>query len=842
MNGFSSLLKVQFVPEVFLHLIMIATVIWLLVHLQRKMAPTALGKAYVLAALTSLIWACFEGVEIVFVKPKVRLFFIYAQSLGFAGVGPAWLYFMAHLMRHPVRKNRLFLGFLWSVYFLCLSMVLTNELHGLFYDPSKYEDGAFSAGVLLWTVAGIQYLLLLIGYTAALAFSLTSKSLRHSLEPFYLLLAGVIPGAGVALRELGLVPIHLDGPSILLYTVLMFFVLQSRQPRLKAALSLSTLLDNLDAALLGLTTEGRIVESNRRFLHIFGGRFNTEGKLPETVGEIVERLDPMEVEDDLSLIGEIGKGPKVTIKEPIRTSLRLKPDGVHWAHLELHPLWAHGRLMGYLLQIQDVSQVSRLTKRLKDREEKLALANEELEVAHKELALRARELEDLVEAKAEQLASQQKQLLHSQKMESLGTLAGGIAHDFNNVLFSLIGYADLVLDSADKPEEVSYCAAKIKEGAERAADLTSKLLGFARRVEPELKEIDLGELVTEVVTILQRTVEPRVGFYKTIPPGLPTALADENGLHQVLMNVCLNAVEAIKGAGRVTLSLEGPFEGASLNINGAEEEMSYLLLQVKDDGEGMTEEVRARIFEPFYTTKSRGKGTGLGLSLVYGIIGDHGGLIHVESKPKEGTVFSFYLRVFSQASKLTEEQKQKGLSSADVLQRDNVSGQNEGASSDAGSLSSNQGTAHQGSSVKRDLQSYRKPAKTFAGIRLRSNRLGILVIDDNSEVLNLCRRYFEEPLFTVWTALGAEEGCKILRENKDNIDVVLLDLIIPDASPEEAYNALHEVKPQLTTIIISGHHGDKRVDRLLDMGAQQFLKKPFSRKDLRGAVRHLLEE
>lgn len=839
MNGFSSLLKVQFGPEVFLHLFMIGTVIWLLVHLQKKMAPTALGKAYVLGALTSLIWACFEVFEIVFVQPKVRLFLIYAQSLGFAGAGPAWLYFMAHLIRHPIRKNRLFLSFLWLVYFLCLAMVLTNELHGLFYDPSGYKDGSFSAGGLLWVVVGIQYLLLLVGYTAALAFSLTSKSLRHSLEPFYLLLAGVIPGAGVMLREFGVVPIHLDGPAILLYTVLMFFVLQSRQPRLKAALSLSALLDNLDAALLGLTTEGRIVESNRRFLHIFDGRFKTDGKLPETVGEIVELLAPMEMEDDLSLVSEIGKVP---IKKPIRTSLRLKPDGVHWAHLELHPLWAHGRLMGYLLQIQDVSQVSRLTKRLKDREEKLALANEELEAAHNELALRARELEDLVEAKAEQLASQQKQLLHSQKMESLGTLAGGIAHDFNNVLFSLIGYADLVLDSTDKPEEVSYCAAKIKEGAERAADLTSKLLGFARRVEPELKEIDLGELVTEVVTILQRTVEPRVGFYKSIPPGLPTALADENGLHQVLMNVCLNAVEAIKGAGRVTLSLEGPFEGSSLNINGAEEEMSYLLLQVKDDGEGMTEEVRARIFEPFYTTKSRGKGTGLGLSLVYGIIGDHGGLISVESKPKEGTVFFFYLRVFNQTSKVTEGKNRTGLSSGDALQGEDSSGQIEGASSGEGALSSNQGSAHQGSSIKRDLQSYRKPAKTFAGIRLRSNRLGILVIDDNSEVLNLCRRYFEEPLFTVWTALGAEEGCKILRENKDNIDVVLLDLIIPDASPEEAYNALHEVKPQITTIVISGHHGDKRVDRLLDMGAQQFLKKPFSRKDLRGAVRHLLEE
>ncbi len=804
-------LSLEFTPEACIHVTLAVTVIWLLIYKRRNSPPTAFGRAYSFAAVTSLLWAGFELLEIVSVEPRMRLFFIYMQSLGFAGAGPAWLYFAAHLVKHPIRKKRSFIGFLLFVYCLCIITVFTNELHELFYDPSDFKDGGFGAGPLLWVVYGIQYTLFIIGYIYSLAFSLKSRSLRHSLEPLQLLMAGAFPVLGVILRETGVLPLHLDGPSILFYTIILFFVFQNRQPGLKASLSLSTLLDKLDAALLGLTAEGNIIESNRRFEEIFGGRFANQNKKIQTIREIIAALDPIEKDEELSKLEKIGtSSPKKTI----RTSIRLKPDGEFWAHLELHPLRAGGTAMGYLLQIQDISQVSKLTRRLKDREAKLAKANAELEAAHKELAARARDLETSINAKAEQLRIQHGQLLHAQKMKSLGTLAGGIAHDFNNVLFSLIGYADLAIDNADNPKEVLYCAAKIKSGAERASDLTSKLLGFARRAEPKLEKINLDDLITEVSAILERTVEPRVKFLKNLPVGFPPALADQNGLHQVLMNVCLNAVEAIEGTGKVTLSLRGPFKGSSLEIPDASPDTVYVELRIADNGSGMTDEVKTRIFEPFFTTKSRGKGTGLGLSLVYGIIEDHGGLVQVKSKLKEGTVFSFFLRAFHQQIPDVEDESEMLNPSAKTS----------------------------GEFFKEDTPPRRKPATTFVNLKIGSNRLGILVIDDNQEVLNLCRRYFAEALFTVWTASTAKEGIEILEQNVSDIDVVLLDLIIPDRSAEDTYEKIQSVKPGIVTVLMSGYHKDARVRSLLDMGVQHFLKKPFSRKDVRAAVRHLLEE
>jgi two-component system, cell cycle sensor histidine kinase and response regulator CckA len=352
-------------------------------------------------------------------------------------------------------------------------------------------------------------------------------------------------------------------------------------------------------------------------------------------------------------------------------------------------------------------------------------------------------------------------------------------------------------------------------------------------VKPHLEETDLGELVEEVVSMLKRTVEPRVSFYKQVPTALPTALADRNGLHQVLMNVCLNAVEAIEGPGAVTISLQGPIRGEDLALNEAEPQGHYLELRVKDNGTGMTEEVKARIFEPFFTTKSRGKGTGLGLSLVYGIIGDHGGLMQVISKPKEGTAFQFYLRVFNGGF---EGDRTAAPASAEQSPLGTVKKEANGGGEQAKKAKSS-GLPH----PLRSPASAGEAAKTFTGIQLRANRLGILVIDDNPEVLNLCRRYFAEPLFTVWTASGAEEGLQMLQDNVDDVDVVILDLVIPDGSPEEVYRKLQETKPHIATVLMSGYHQDERVGRLLDLGAQKFLKKPFSRKDLRAAVRHLLE-
>jgi two-component system cell cycle sensor histidine kinase/response regulator CckA len=513
----------------------------------------------------------------------------------------------------------------------------------------------------------------------------------------------------------------------------------------------------------------------------------------------------------------------------------------------MHPLWVQKRLAGYLMELQDVSEVSRLTRSLKHRESELAMAHaelekahEELEAAHIELEARAEALEEAVETKARQLKEQHQQLVEAQKMESLGQLAGGISHDFNNVLFSLIGYADLIMAEPEDSEEVHYCAQKIKTGAERAAELTRKLLGFARRSKPQLREISIAELAEEVVSLLTRTVEPRVRLKLKAARDLPTVLGDPSQLHQVLMNVTLNAAEAIEGSGEIVVSLRGPVAGQELEGAAAEirPELSYVILQVADTGSGMSAETRQRVFEPFYTTKSRGKGTGLGLSLVYGIVQEHGGAITVDSQLDEGTRFDIYLRVFAQ----TEQTKQGAAEMTEAVRAEAPLPKQAGRRARGdGKLASPRSVAATAAAAPSPKRRSKDVYKTFTGIETRTSKLGILVIDDNPEVLALCRRYFAEPLFEVWTATSGAEGAKILAEKTTEVDVILLDLIIPDGSPQEVFERLQSIKPNVTTVVMSGYHSDERVNDLMKLGAQKFLKKPFSRKDLRAAVRHIIE-
>jgi signal transduction histidine kinase len=827
------------------------------------MPPSGLSRAYVLAAATAFAWGLFEALEISFVEPEVRFFWVKMQAIGFGGVGAAWLVFMLELARHPVRKSRWLKTALIIIYVACLAAVWTNPLHGEFYLVNEYSDGSFPPGTLFWVVAGLQYCLLAIGYVVGLTTALTSRSLRHSSEPVIFIVAGAMPAAGVLLREAGVVPWHLDGPAVLVYTLLLFYVLRNRQPGLKGPLSLDVLLDNLDAALVGFTPGGRLVDANRKLEEIFGKRFAGKTGRPSSIEELLAGLDPLEPPPELDSLRSLASEP---LKEPLVISFRLRPEGRYWARLEMHPLWVRKRLAGYLMELQDVSEVSRLTRSLRHRESELAMAHAELEKAHAqlgethaELAQRAKALESAVEANAQQIREQHQQLVHAQKMESLGRLAGGISHDFNNVLFSLIGYADLIIADPTDSEEARYCAEKIKTGAERAAELTRKLLGFARRSKPRLEETDVGDLAEEVMSLLTRTVEPRVKFKLRKPDGLPSILGDASQLHQVLMNVALNAVEAIESSGEVVMTLQGPTElsRASGAVGGPAPRGSYVRLQISDTGSGMSEETQKRIFEPFFTTKSRGKGTGLGLSLVYGIIQEHGGAISVHSRLDHGTRFEIYLRVFEGAEERGPSDiaagngdagRPAGRTCPDVVSAGGASGRGKAPEPGAGEGA---GDGAPSGRVGAQREARRTPAptdprgkvfKTFTGIETRRGKLGILVIDDNPEVLALCRRYFAEPLFDVWTAASGRQGAEILEHRSGEVDVILLDLILPDGAPEEVFTSLRSIKPQVVTVVMSGYHTDERVSKLLEMGAQKFLKKPFSRKELRAAVRHIIEQ
>ena len=239
----------------------------------------------------------------------------------------------------------------------------------------------------------------------------------------------------------------------------------------------------------------------------------------------------------------------------------------------------------------------------------------------------------------------EQQLVQAQKMEGLGTLAGGIAHDFNNILAIILGYTTQLEKRAGRPEQISAATRVIREAVERGAALVQQLLTSARQAEAHFAALDLNALVRELERMLQATFPKMINFQLRLEPNFPLLTADRSQIHQVLLNLCVNARDAMPNGGTITVEtllthgdeLKHYFTGADAD--------RYACIRVHDTGSGMTPDVKAHIFEPFFTTKERAKGTGLGLSVVYGVVNNHRGFVQVESEPNVGTTFSVHLPV-----------------------------------------------------------------------------------------------------------------------------------------------------------------------------------------------------
>ena len=237
----------------------------------------------------------------------------------------------------------------------------------------------------------------------------------------------------------------------------------------------------------------------------------------------------------------------------------------------------------------------------------------------------------------------EQQLIQAQKMEGLGTLAGGIAHDFNNILAIILGYTTRLEDWKKHPEQMPEAIKVIRDAVARGASLVQQLLTSARQTEARFTPLDLNALVQEFDRMLEATFPKTINFILQLQPGLPLAKADRSQIHQVLLNLCVNARDAMPNGGTITLAT-GVASGDELRVSfGGVNAERYVFVRVTDTGTGISKRVKPHIFEPFYTTKERGKGTGLGLSVVYGVVNNHRGFVQVDSEPGHGTTFSIYL-------------------------------------------------------------------------------------------------------------------------------------------------------------------------------------------------------
>lgn len=379
----------------------------------------------------------------------------------------------------------------------------------------------------------------------------------------------------------------------------------------------------------------------------------------------------------------------------------------------------------------------------------------------------------------------EEELLQSRKMDAIGRLAGGVAHDFNNLLTVITGYCGRVLQRTDDQDTLRQEIGEISMAADRAAALTAKLLAFSRRQVIQRKVTNLNTVLVEMKDLLQRLIREDIGVITTVEPGLGLVEADEGQIGQVVMNLAVNARDAMPTGGTLSLSLRNEFlnDEYALNHLGVCSGR-YVALSVRDTGCGMDAETQAQMFDPFFTTKELGKGTGLGLSTVYGIVKEHGGHLAVESAPGEGTTITVYLPRVENA----------------VPQRDEAA------------------------SVRSDLRGTET----------------ILVVEDDSQLRHLTAEILRGEGYTVLEAENGERALEFVARRQEPIHLMLTDIVMPVMGGRELARQVLSSSKCGAVLYMSGYARDATAQDALPTDAP-LLSKPFTPERLLETVRSTLD-
>jgi signal transduction histidine kinase/CheY-like chemotaxis protein len=382
------------------------------------------------------------------------------------------------------------------------------------------------------------------------------------------------------------------------------------------------------------------------------------------------------------------------------------------------------------------------------------------------------------------------QLLQAQKMEAVGILAGGIAHDFNNLLTAIIGSAEMGLRNIREGDPLYYDLFEIQRAGERAADLTRQLLYFSRKQHMQFKKIHLNELIESLFKMFHRLIGEDITIYTELSPDLWAVKGDIGTLEQVIMNLAVNARDAMPNGGSLTLKTENfEFKEAGDPLFQEAKPGKYVRLSVTDTGTGIDRETQQHIFEPFFTTKSVGKGTGLGLSVVYGIIKQHGGWVNVYSESGIGSTFRIYLPA------TFDKNEHKPVPQDDA---------------------------------------------TFLDIKGRGER--ILIIEDERRLSQFLRRALEENGYTVFLAKQADEAQEVFDREEGRFDLVLSDVVLPGKSGLELMEAFVSRRPDLKVLLSSGYTDHKNQWPVIQEKGYRFLQKPYNLHELLKTIRSTMQK
>jgi nitrogen-specific signal transduction histidine kinase/ActR/RegA family two-component response regulator len=383
------------------------------------------------------------------------------------------------------------------------------------------------------------------------------------------------------------------------------------------------------------------------------------------------------------------------------------------------------------------------------------------------------------------LAESDKQLRQAQKMEAIGTLAGGVAHEFNNLLQAIQGYTRFVMEGLDPEDERYNDLQQVIDASERATGLTRQLLGFSRREVLQMADVEPNALIRSLVKMLRPLIGEHIKIELTLDENVGTVCADAGHLQQLLMNLCVNARDAMPEGGQLAVKSEDVWLTEDYcDFHADMKPGRHWKLTVTDSGCGMSPEVLEHIFEPFFTTKDVGKGTGLGLAMVYGMVQQHQGAIRVYSEPGIGTTFRIYLPTIDSVSQATEP-----ASSAQV----------------------------------------------------RGGSETILVAEDDSMVRTLAVRMLERAGYHTITAADGKEAVRLFKENIDTIRLALLDVVMPHMGGREAYHAMRAIQPTLRAIFCSGYDPDTAQVGFVVDDKLRLIQKPFDPSLLLATVREVLD-
>ncbi len=384
------------------------------------------------------------------------------------------------------------------------------------------------------------------------------------------------------------------------------------------------------------------------------------------------------------------------------------------------------------------------------------------------------------------------ELIQAQKMEAIGTLASGVAHDLNNIFQIIAGYVQMSLEAYNNPAKIKYFLGQIEKVVERASLVTRQLLVFSRKEEGKKEIIDVNEQIVSLSRLLQRLIPKMIRIDLRLSADAGSILADPIQLEQVLMNLALNARDAMPEGGELVIATNRiKSDWGLISMAGQEDSKDngkdFLRIQVSDTGTGMPPEVRERIFDPFFTTKDDGRGTGLGLAIVYGIVKRHGGWITCESEPGKGTVFS----VFFPACTEDEERVDHVM-------------------------------------VSRDY-----------GV---SSSETILLVDDEEQIRDIGKNMLEKVGFNVILASSGEEALQIFSREPDAINLVLLDLNMPGMGGFRCLEKLKEQRPDIKVIICTGYLDEETISKIQQLDVEDFVHKPFRFSEILPIIRARLSD